>query len=98
MTIAQKILSLNALFLTFIMLSVVASTIYMPLFRCMNKFLKTIINIIIYRINIFSHILLLGLLIFGGFSISFIQFLDKNFLDGPYFTLFIRFYFISDDG
>ena len=48
--------------------------------------------------NIDFYVVLLGLLEFiGGFLISIPQFLIRLFLNGPYFTLFIR-YYISDDG
>ena len=48
-------------------------------------------------LHIFLYVLLLVLLGFGEFLISFFIVLLKRSLDGPYFTLFMRSYFISDD-
>ena len=54
---------------------------------------------IFFRIDIFYYNLLSALLGFmGGISNSvFITFI-KLFVSGPYFTLFKRFYCMSDDG
>ena len=96
MTIAQKRLSLNVLLLTLIVLSIAAAKSPLPIFKNLYIFLKAVISGII-MINIFLHGMLLDLLKIGG-SIYLFMVLEKYFLGGPLFTLFIRFFLISDDG
>ena len=53
----------------------------------------------IFRIYIFYYDLLSALLGFmGGLSDFIFKALLKRFVSGPYFTKFIRFYYMFDDG
>ena len=96
MTIEQKTLSLNVFLLTLNVLLVGAVKSPLPLFNNLHKFTKTIISFII-NMNISSLFMLLDLSIFGGFTI-YLTILEKYSLGGLFFTLFIRFFLVSDDG
>ena len=93
----EKTLSLNVFLLTLIVLSVAAVNSSLPIIKNLFKSIKAIISFKV-NINIFLYVMLLGLLILGGFSIYLYIILGKYSLGGPLFTLFIRFSIISDDG
>ena len=67
------------------------------IYNCL--FLYNLEIFIYFRMHIFLYVSLLALLEFmGEFSISVSLFSSKYFLSSPYFTLSIRYYYISDDG
>ena len=76
-------------------IALTVSARYLPISKHFFKVIKTIISKII-NTNIFSHVKLISLLCGGLIYIFMI--LGKYFLGGPFLTLFIRFFFISDDG
>ena len=62
-------------------------------------FLYKVEIVIFFRSHIFYYDLLSTLLGFmGGISDSIFIALLKLFVSGPYFTVFIKFYYMSDDG
>ena len=87
-------ISLNIVYL----FSLVLVASFMPLVKNYYNLIKNIIRIKINILHIFLYILLLVLLGFGEFLISFFIVLLKCSLGGPYFTLFIKSYFISHGG
>ena len=62
--------------------------------------INTIMNPCSFDINIIHYIFLyiLGSLIIGEYSMYFFKNFLKHLLGGPHFTLFIRSFYISDDG
>ena len=88
----EKTLSLNVLLITLILLSVAAGNKSLPIIK--SYYTHRI------RINIIRYIFLYNLFLtkFGEYLMHFFIVYSKHLLGDPLFTLFIRSFYISDDG
>ena len=96
MTIVQNLLPLYGLLIkvTVLSLALVTASVSHVMYILKNTFIKVIANTFIIFMDIISYYFLL--LVLEKIEIYLIAALLKNLLSGSYFTLFIRFYIISD--